>query len=235
MPDYNVLGKNVLVEMLIDGVYFKIFCAKSADQVIDQDEIETTHVNSGANREYVPGMSNSVINMQGMTRINNEDGRINAVYLMQTAIRRDIWPLRVTLTNENAQVATLSFNAFIKSVGWSRESTSFSNSSVSWRVTGDITFATSVPAPTEPVCEVQDPLYLTLAEGEISTGDPLLDDPEVTILAVTREGVGYDETTGTPVYREFRHVGEDIVFDASLPGNPGGETVYVLYKKVAVI
>lgn len=231
MADYNVQGKNILCEMQIDSLWYPIFCAKSGELVIEQDEIETTHVNSGSNREYVPGMSNGTFIMQGMTRINNDDTRVNIIYLMQSAIRRDIWPLRITLTNNNSQVATISFSAFIKSESFTKDATTLSSASVSWRVTGDVVFGSSVPAPAEPICEVKDPLYLTLAEGDTSVSDPLLDDPEVTILAVTREGTGYDETTGTPSGRQFRHVDANIVFDTALPGNPGGETVYVLYKK----
>jgi len=239
MADYNVQGRNILCEMRIVDEYVPIFCAKSGELIIEQDEIETTHVNSQNSREYVPGMSNSLFNMTGLTRINNNDGRINVIYLMQSSVRRDIWPLRVTLTNNENEVATISFNAFIKSVSWNKDASTLSNSFVNWRVTGDPSFGTAIGPPAEPICEVKDALYLTLAEGATSVTDPLLEDSdteETTILAVTREGTGYDETTGTPGNRQFRHnaVTGVIEFGSSWPGNPGGEVIYVLYKKTTI-
>lgn len=224
----DVLGKDILIEAIIDSVPYPVFCCKTAELATETDEIETTNVNSGSSRDYAPGLSNRILTMTGITRVNNTDGRVNIIYLMQQQEAQSIFTLRATLTNQNSEVAQLTFDAFLKSTNWSKDVSTTSNSSAVWRITGGITYATSVDPPTEPVCEVQDPLYLTLAEGETAVSDALLNDPEVTILGVARETQVYSETSGTPGNLQFKHNGANVEF--YIPGNPGGETVWVLYK-----
>lgn len=234
MSAKDVLGKNILVELNIDNVYYPIFCAKTADFTIEQDEIETTNVNSGSSREYVPGMSNALLNMTGITRVNNGDGRVNIAYLMQKSVQRQIWTIRTTLTDNSGNIATQTFQAFIKSTNWNKDVTTVSNSSITWRVTGDVDLGDTIDAPTEPVCEVQTPLYLSTTPGATSVHSDLLN-PEpgftVVVLIVARSNTVYTETTGTPSGTQFKFnsAAGNIEFDTSIPFNDG-EIVYVLYE-----
>jgi hypothetical protein len=229
----DVLGKNVLIEAEIDSVFYPLLCCKTAEFTAETDEIETTHVNSGADREFAPGLTNRVLNMNGITRVNNADGRINIIYLMQQQAVQTIFNLRATLTANNGDLAVITFSAFLKSTNWSKDVSTTSNCFANWRITGSPEYAAVVPEPSEPVCDIEDPLYLTLAEGETSVSDALLGGAQVSILTVAREGIVYAQTSGTPGNMQFRHSGDEIQF--LNPGNPGGETIYILYKIIALI
>lgn len=234
MADNKVLGKNFLAYMKIGEIFYPVFCGKTVELALEQDEIETTHVNAGPNREYVPGLANSLLSCTGVTTSDNTNGRISIFYLMQQSVRREIQQMRVVATDNDSNVVVISFSAFIRSTNVNRDSVSFSQSSVVFRVTGGMTFDTIIPDPAEPVCEIEDPLYLTLAEDGTEVSDSLLEQDNVTILEVQREGTGLDETTGTPGNRQFKFVGGSgngkIQIDPNNPGFPGGETIYVLYK-----
>lgn len=236
MPALDVIGRDVIIDMQVDGDWFPIMCAKVNQFDLEQDEIQTTNRNSGPNREYVPGMANSTVGVTGITRVSNSDGRVNIVYLLQQSIRRQVHNLRMRMTDQNtpsANVSVISFAAFIRSTNVTSDKTLLSNSSVTWRVTGGISFSDVIPGPVEPECETEDPLYLDADSGNTVT-DPLLEQDGVVILQVNREGVQYDETDGTPIGRRFRFTGGAgngiIEFDDDIPFNPEGETVYVLYK-----
>lgn len=233
--DRDVLGKGVVVEMKVDGLFFPVFCATVNEFQLDQDEIETTHINSGPNREFVPGMASATVSVTGITRVNNADSRVNIVYLLQQSIRRQIHELRMVIVDQvtpvpNASVMT--FNAYISSTNVSSDKQAFSKASITFRVTGGITFDTVIPAPVEPVCEVQSPLYIDTTPGATFVHHALLEVAGAVILKVEREGVGHDQTEGTPVGREYKFTGGSgngtVAFDSNIP--LGAEVVYVLYK-----
>lgn len=230
----KIKGRNVFAQIKIDGVFYPVFCAKTAVLQSNQEEIECTHVNSGADREFVPGMGDATLDVTGTTTSDNTNGRVSIIYLMQAAQRRTVFEMRLIMTDDNAATLALTFNAFTTSRTISREIASYSQSAVSFRITGGITIDTTIDPPTPPVCEVQDPLYLTLAEGATSVADVLLEQDDVVILHVERNGMGLTETSGTPGNAEFKFTGGagngTIAIDPTNPGMPGGETIYVLYK-----
>lgn len=236
MPARDVLGRSVFVDMKIDGFWFPIMCAKVNQFDLEQDEIETTHVNSGPNREYVPGMANATVGVTGITRVNNGDGKVNIIYLLQQSVRRQIHTMRMRLEDQvtpTSNVSVISFNAFVRSTNITSDRTLLSNASVTFRVTGGLTFDTIVPAPAEPICEVQSPLYIDAVAGESSVSDSLLEVAGVSILEVQRTGVGHKPTSGTPGNLEYKFTGGTgngtVDFD---PNNTflSGEVIYVLYK-----
>jgi len=51
----TIKGKNIVCSMDVGGTFYPIFCSKTAEFTVNQDEIETTSVNSGSSREYVQG------------------------------------------------------------------------------------------------------------------------------------------------------------------------------------
>lgn len=230
----SVLGKNVIVRMLIDAVYYPVFCAKTATLTQTQDVIEVTSVDSGNDREYEPGMSTMSLDVGGITLLDNTEGRISVLYLMQLAQRRARQTMKITLTDQDGSSIDVGFyaiitaNSFDKALGGA-----FSQASTSFLVTGGITIGPSIlpPAPSE----VQEPLYLEAVEGETSVSDVLLEAEGVEILHVHREDAGSgQQVSGTPAAgtRQFQFVAADgeIFFDPTNPFN-GGEIVYVLYQK----
>ena len=226
----RVLSNNVIIEMLVSAQYYPIFCGKTFELVQNQEVVEVTSINSGADREYESGMTTHDVSITGVTVLDNTDGRISITYLMQQAIRRVAQTFRVRLTDDDGGTLQIGFNALIISNTLSRSPGTYSQSATGLKVTGGITFSAIIPPPGGK--QVQDPLYLDFVLGDTEVRDPLLEASGVEILEVQREGLGHDETTGSPGNRQFKFIGGagngTIQFDPLNPSN--GETVYVLYK-----
>jgi hypothetical protein len=223
----TIRGKNIVCSMLVDSTYYPIFCAKTAEFNINQDEIETTSVNSGSSREYVPGMMNATLSMTGVTTLDNTNSRISVLYLMQQSIRRQVRDLIITLTDDDANDIVISFQAIIVATGFTRDVASYSQCSVNFRVTGDIGFDSIIVPPT-PETVYSDYYGITAGISTLTVTDLI----GVEILMVARSGSVHEEITGTPTGRQFAFNGTTgtLTFDASIPFNTG-EDVYVEWKE----
>jgi hypothetical protein len=232
----TVKGKNAIVSMDISGTFYPVFCAKTAEFVIEQEEIETTNVTSSSDREYVGGMSSALLNMTGVTTIDNTNSRVSILYLMQQAIRRAVQSFKITMTADNATVKVITFDGIIRTTGLQRDVAGFSNSNLTVRVTGAINLGDPVSPPEPPACEVQDAIYLDEPTAGITAGQyiahsDLLEQANVVVLGVARTGSTYHYTSGTPVDLQFTTdlPNGDIIFSSLIPFN-AGEWVYILYK-----
>jgi len=216
-----------LLQLKIDSVWYTLFCAKAFTFDLNQDEIETTSINSTSAREYIPGMSNSTASANGITYIENASSKIAATYCLQLSVRRQLLEFRVFLTAQDTDSLAIEFNGFFTNINLAGGIDQFTQGAVSIRVSGDpvITEIVAPPVPGE-LAEI----YLTLNSGSTSVSNIVLDDVE--IFLVEREGVQFDEVAGTPSGRQFRYndAADEIVFDSNIPGNPGGESVHILYK-----
>lgn len=225
-----VKGKNVVFSIAIDAVYYPIFCAKTAEFVQEQDEIEVTSIDSGSSKEFVAGMMSAYVTLSGVTVSDNSDGKIAITYLMQQAARRTTFAMKCVLTDDDAGTIQASFNVFIKSNTLTRDRIGYSQSSTTFRITGGITWTPVVGPPTP---EDEFAIYLNMTAGQNSVSHASLDG--VTVLQVQREGVGHTEVAGTPTAggREFKYtdgVGTGtITFDANQPALVT-EVIYVLYR-----
>lgn len=220
----------MIAALKVAGTYYAIFCAKTAEIVTNQDEIEVTNINSGANREYIPGMSDHTLSCSGITTLDNSGGQISLNYLNQQAQRRAIQELRVSMTDDDAGTLQISFNGFLTSATLSKQTGAYSQSSVTFRITGPLTYSETITPPTPGDCEVLERLELVLAEGDTSVQDAALVD--VVVLMVAREGMSLTPVTGTPGNRNYRHDPDtgEVFLDVSNPGVPGGEAIDILYK-----
>lgn len=234
----KVLGKNVIVSMLVSGNYYPIFCGKTASLDLNQDKIEVTHVNSGSHRNYVPGMSDSQLTVQGVTLINNDELKISVLYLSQLAIRRSINQYRVLLTDQDGTPVSVILQAFVLNTNLSRDVVAWSQSSVTLQPTEEWEFSTIIPDPVLSTCEEADPIYTTIADGVLFVSDALLIPgvgETITILHVSRSGTTYYETNGTPGNAEFLYSPLTGRITFQNPGNPvsgdfGLEPVSIEYK-----
>lgn len=232
----QVTGKNVIVEMLISSIYYPIFCGKAADLPLEQDEIEVTHVNSGSEREYVPGMSNFLLNISGVTVLDNTENRVSILYFMQLAIRRSINTYRMRFTDQDGDTAAITFSAFVRNSTVSRDVTQWSQSSVTMRITGPLTFSSVIPPPGTPTCEQEPTIYKDLAESSLFVQDNLLIPgvgETITILHVSRSGTTYYETSGTPGNLEFLYTsatGRITFQNVGNSADPDLEPVGIEYK-----
>ena len=215
------------IEISIDSVWYPLLCAKSFSFDLNQDEIETTSINSTSAREYIPGMSNSTASCNGVSYIENSGSKIAATYCLQLSVRREILPFRVYMIAADSDTLAIEFNGFFTGISLSGGIDQFMNGDLSIRVSGDPSI-TEIIAPPVPG-ELQE-IYLTLAAASYSVSNAVLDDVE--IFLVEREGIQYDEVTGTASGRQFVYndASDEIVFDSAMPGNPGGESVHILYK-----
>jgi hypothetical protein len=231
----KVLSKNLIYAIKIDTTYYPIFCAKTSELSTDQEEIETTSVNSGRAREYIPGMSASTLACTGITTLDNSGGQISPFYLNQAGNRQTIWEIRAVATDDDGNILVLMFDAFITNVTVSKQVGSYSQSSASFRISGEVAYSNAIPTPTDPVCDIADPLYKTLAEAATSVTDALLAATGVEIIGVWRSTDAYTEVVGTPSSGQFAFDGTTgtISFDPTNPGAPGGEPVHVVYKVTA--
>ncbi len=227
----KVLGRRTYVELLVDGLWYLIFCAKTASLDLNQDEIEVTSVDSGSDREFEPGMSDATITCSGITVLDNSEGQISVFYLLTDVIRRNMQTVRMRFIDKDGDTNQILCTCMIKTLGITKDVVSYSQSSVTFRVSGGFTQG-SVPPPSEPVCDIQPTLYKTLPEGATSVSDALLAQAGVVLLTVARETSVYSETTGTPTGTQWKGtLGTGTIgFDTTMPGNPGGEAIVIVYK-----
>lgn len=232
-----IKGKNMIAQVNIDDVWYPVFCAKTVEFTNEQDEIETTSINSGISREYIPGMNNATMTVTGVAQMIN-DTKVGVVYLLQESIRRTMLDMRIYMTDEEGTIRQLTFDAFVKSLSMTRERATYAQSSATFRISGPIGISTPIAPPTPPSCEVQDTIYEDLAEGATSVqNDDLIqgDDETIKIISVSRSGGTYYQTTGTPGSEEFfyNETTGTISFDPLNPGNPASpdlEPVSIEYK-----
>lgn len=230
----KVLGKNIIISLQVGDTFYPVFCAKSGELATDQEEIEVTSVNSGGDREYEPGMASHTMSVTGLTELNNLGGLVSIFYLMQQAVRRTIHNFRWTFTNSEGEVISLLFKAFVRTTSLSKDVGVYSNCTASFRITGGITYSDVVNPPTDPVCEIADPIYDILPEGATTYTNALLADPGVEVLGVWRY-TSLSLTTGTPANGQYaiNYGTGTISFDPANPGNPSGEPIHILYKVIA--
>lgn len=225
----RVLGKNVIIEMLIDGVYYPFFCGKQMDFSRVQELIEVTSVNSGRNREYESGMKTGNLSISGVTILDNTENRVSITYLMQDSIMEVAQVMRIRLIDDDGDTSQIAFSALITDATLNRSFGYYSQSSVSLTVTGAATITPVLPPP-GLICP-ESPLYIDVVAGQSSVFSALLQTAGITILEVDRSGMQFNQVVGTPGNAEFRYGGVDgkIYFDTTNPFNTG-EVIYILYK-----
>lgn len=226
----RVKSNNVIIELLISGVYYPFFCGKTMEFVQSQEVIEVTSINSTVAREYETGMTTGNLTITGVTILDNTQNRIAITYLMQESIRRAAQTMRIRLIDDDGDSLEIAFAAIITSNTLARAVGTYSQSTTTLIVTGEPTISIVIlPPGTE--C-VENPLYLTFTAGQTQVSSALLEQTGVVILQVDREGTEHDPTTGTPGNRQYKFTGGTgngiVAFDPTNPSN--GETVYVLYK-----
>ena len=227
----RVLSDNVIIEMLVSGTYYPVFCGKTMEYSQSQELVEVTSVNSGSAREYESGMTSATLNISGVTVLDNTGNRIAITYLMQVGVRRAAQTMRIRLTDDDGGTLQIAFSALVTNNTLSRSVGTYSQSSVSLTITGEPVISAIIPPP-GPSC-IEEPLYIDAVAGEYRVHSDLLEADGVIILAVARSGDVHEEVSGTPGNHQFQFVGGagngDIYFDSTNVFNDG-EVIYVLYR-----
>jgi hypothetical protein len=239
----QVQSKNIGVYLEVSGVYYPVFCGKSMRLSKSTEEIETTNITSGSERDYLPGMSSALMDVGGVTILDNTENRIAIGYLMQIQAAKTIANWKITKTDNDGDVLLYTFSGFIRESSFDKsQSPSYSQSAIQVRICGGYTVGAILPpGATE---------YLLLADdwGTVN-GQNYIDGPSsgdytgtiYTLLAtdvvkaVDLEGTGFDIVQGTPTpgTRQCRFVTTPtvrIVFPADLIFD-GSQRVYVLWER----
>lgn len=221
--------------MEIDSEYYPIFCGKTLSFTIEQDELETTSVNSGVMREFIAGMGSATFEVGGVTILDNTESRIAITYLQQKSIAQATHSWKIALTDDDGSSIYYLFDGIIRTTSFDKTIPGYSQSSLSVRVTGEIDITYVDPPPPGGLPEIVRSDWWTMAAGDTyiqGASDVHAYTLEaVTVLEVDRSGVQYDIiTSGTPTGRQCKHNNTTgvINFDAALPSS--GETVFVLFK-----
>lgn len=180
-----VKGKNAIAEILVEGEYYPIFCAKSFEFEQTQDEVEVTSVNSGTAREYIVGMETGTLSCAGVTITDNTGGQISAFYFM-SSIRRYTQSFRLRFVNDDGNSIAVVFSGIITRNGISKDTNSYSQSSVNIRISGDISTG-SVAAPDSSTDNVGYGTFVQ-ASGYIQDASLI----GVTLIGVWQEGSNLD-------------------------------------------
>jgi hypothetical protein len=222
-----VEGSNVVLSMDVSGTYYPILCATDCTYTCNAEFVEKTGPTSGGVRQWARRLEEHLSTVSGLTYVEN-DSTLSFFYILQLGVRREEQTFKITFTDGLGDVRTLSGLGLIGTQSINGPSTDFSNCEIEIRWNAEPEFD-AVDDPADE-CEVVEKLFLTLAEGATSVSSATLSGK--TILGVEREGLGQVIIGGTPAAgtRECVFSGTTISFDATNPGNVGGENIYVLYK-----
>lgn len=227
----TVKSSNVIVEMDVSGLYYPIFCGKTAEFSQTQEVIEVTSVNSDVAREYEAGMTTATLNITGITILDNTGGRISILYLVQESIRRAVQTMRIRFIDDTGATLQIAFSALITNNTISRSVGTYSQAATSFIITGTPTLSAIIPPP--GVQCVETPLYIDVVAGATSVSHASLQQTGVVILGVSRSGMVHNSTSGTPGNMEYKFTGGagngTVAFDPTNPFN-SGEVIWILYK-----
>ena len=231
----KVQSKNIIGYMKVGLTYYPVFCGKTLSFTIEQDTIETTSVNTGVMREYMAGMGDATFDCTGVTILDNTENRIAITYIQQQSVRLVTQDWKIVLTDDDGTTKTYIFSGLIKTSAFSKTLPGYSESSLSVKISGNITIDDTPPPDDEFATVYSD--WWTMGTGLSYIGSNsdvhAYNLAGVTILEVDREGVQYNKiTTGTPVNSQFKHNNTTgtITFSSLFPAE-AGETVFVLFSR----
>lgn len=235
----TIKGKNMVFSIYVDDNYYPVFCSKDIEFTVNQDEIETTSVNSGNYREFEPGMTNATLSASGVATLDNTNQRVSPLYLMQNTPRRTIWDCIITYTDDDGDDIVVDFSAFVVSINTTRQRSGYTQCSVNMRVTGGIGFDEIILPPVAPTTEVYSDYWATTNGLNYITGASAihtytLDSDTDEILEVSMEGIQYDVVSGTPTAGtrtcQFNASNDRIIFPSDVVFD-GAQRVFVEFKR----
>lgn len=236
MSGNKVLGKNVIIELLVSGTYYPVFCGKNMEFVQQQELVEVTSINSAVAREYESGMTTASLSISGVTILDNTDSRIAITYLMQESIRRVAQTLRIRMIDDTGATIQIGFNALITSNTLSRTFGAYSQSSTALTVTGGISITPVTPPPPATVNVLSD-YWIPTNGNNYLDGTSVVNSYNLgatdTILGVAVEGTEFDLiASGTVGNRQCKfNTSTFIILFASDQIFDGTQRVFVLFKR----
>lgn len=228
-----VFGNNAVLQANILGTYVSIGCAVSCSFQFENEIIAKTDVNAGLSRKKRVRMSDSSMSVQGLTTLVDST-TYSPFYFLQEAVRRTEQDLRMLFTDEAGVSRQVQGSYLIKSIQLTGKADDFSEFDMEFDGTGTISLADASESGSVIAGIVMWDVW-DLAEGATSitgTGTYGRSFAGENVVLVDREGIQYDEVASGPSGRQYSKSSTVISFDTTLPGNPGGERVYVIWQEV---
>src|ERR1051326_2011390 len=114
MSEY-VLGRSVTVSISTDigsgDQFYALFCAKSMELDIIQEEIESTTITSGTEREFEIGIQSGVLTLIGITKTTDTD-KISPFTLYN--LKRLKKSYQVVFMDQDTNPKTFSFDGLLR-------------------------------------------------------------------------------------------------------------------------
>jgi hypothetical protein len=178
-------------------------------------------------------MGDSSMSVQGLTTLVDDDA-MSTFYFLTEAVRRSEHDLRILFTDTANIEKQIQGTYIIESLGInSGKEPGQSDYDISFKGSGTISLADPEDAGGDLPGDIQWDWWETVEGENTITGAGFYgrNFAGETVLLVDREGMQYDEVTGTPSGRQYSKTSSVITFDASLPFN-SGERVYVIWQSV---
>lgn len=226
-----ILGKDCLLSLQVDGVYYPVLCATDISVSTREEIVLATSATSGGwRRKRIRGLGEWGIQLTGLSKVDNSDGQVSIFYLMQN--QKSAFLIMVLYEDDAGNTASVSGTVVIPEISLSAPVGDFISGVLTMEGDGEMFLDVNIdnPVPGDGVCEVQETLEKMLAENTSSLTVTEITVANAEVLWVTREGNGLREiTTGTPVGRQYRinYSTGVITLDPNLPGAPGGEQIEI--------
>jgi len=225
-----ILGRNAVLEMLVNGEYYPVLCATDAKFTRTPEFIPKTTTSSGLFREFMVRREEWSMSVSGLTKIVNT-ASICFFYLLQTSVRRLEVAVRMTFTDDEGSSNMITGNILLGQMDINGPVSGFSEANIELKGTGPFEIGATVDPPATDCGIYADywnfPAGDTYIQGTSVVHGYSLE--AVTLISVDREGLAYDIVTGTPSGRQCKHNNTTgvVSFDTAIPSN--GETVWVVF------
>jgi len=234
-----IKGKDAFLWVFKDGSWVVTVCAKTTSLEFDVEDIETTTVDSGTDRDYIPGYSDGTVGFEGLNTIDE-----TTKYQFHEFIsnRRVIHRCKMVLTDSAGRIVQYEFLAKVQRISLTNDAKTFSSNSLTLKLCGAVT-ETLVVTPSSSSGGsagriVEDhwtttPGATSLTGASVKYGYEPNDIYE--LLDVERDGVGaFIITSGTPANNECKLdvSGNKVDFNTNTPFNPGEKVKMIFYLSV---
>lgn len=229
-----VLGRNVITYAKSGGIYYPIFCGKTAEFNVRTDKIETTTTSSPGSREYVPGLTDASLTVTGILTSDQTNSRLSYFWILQEQLQGNIQDILIVCTDQSSTAKSIQFSAMIEGSVLSREVNSWGQSSVTFAVSGDITIDPAA-SPSNTTFNLLSDYWSTSNGNTFINGSSVvngytLSNSTDTILAVFVEGIEFDIVSGAPGNRQAQPdlTNNKIKFENTFDGT---QKVFVVFKR----
>lgn len=223
-----VLGEDVIVEKLIDGVYYEMGCATNCSFRFKNELIYKTSINSGGFREKVVRISDVSGSVTGLIKTGQADNKLSIIGFLPPAVSREEGTYKFTFTDEDGGEKTITMVALIETIEMRGPVEGFADFDLNLEGTSSVDFDEVGPPSVSDLTVDSD--TWTISGGQNYIEDVALENK--TPILVTLEGLQHDKVSITPVNREYKYTASiggkgRVEFDVNIVMD--GQKVFVVW------